>query len=1630
MNDPQRRVAYGEPDPELDAFNEFMDTNFILFKSKGGRRGWWLPAHNLGINEPLTRGLNLWVFSILPTFPEKKAYIPEGTDPQSEPAGIVIRPMWHPYPGNKGDDVDRTEANARTLLKMAQQAEPVGQSVQKQLKWIESKFGIKIPNSIKAKISREAPKMAARRWSVNRVKTNDTFVPLDGRKPVPTSWGRPAMKAAGRVADLYLKYLREHGNPEAADEWEKMNEEYGDKLKKTAFVDEDWWRKNGRRYKGAITRATRMVKTNPKKALAVADEWFKLFDKYGTPDDWHRVQRLKEDAEMEIRMQRPVWGAGKVKKQVTDWMWVISKDPAGGFLITIGDPKKSGSKIKARFSDRDTAKNELKWWVRNNLTKTVSPNHLIDLTGLKIVPGTWDQKFIDSLPAKEKKKMLKLAAYPGVKGKWINGRELHAKYQRGGLPPLFESDIKQGVPVVLVYEDDLLWLKEQMDLKSVRWQGTGKYYLSGLRMMKKAARTLREIAKEIRQDWARVSPYAKPYLDAMGQLGSINDDYYADSAKSVVLYFLSNARSWKGEVAKRIKKELNDMAKRAIRGSIPGHLAFTCGTIYWSKTATGRSEAWAFDNFGERVAVNIPKEVDDLAETIKKENKGYDDSKAFATAWSIYCRYVNPGSGHCHKDSPSDYFPSRKAEDITEDDEKWAVYHIEQQKKRLASQVAKTIADQMGGAGKLKMMLGATVTALPGDKGLAIKWPNPKRTKGNYVEIILDRGKDLYNMTFYNLSKAAKKKVKEYKGLFFDMLVDTFERQTGWYLRLGSMEGQMTVKNAAMQELEAMSRHAADYPWKECIKEQMDRYHDKDTAEKVCGKIYWTHGPGAKSAMEELKALASWSPGQIRDENWETGFMEPDDPREDEEGEIGSLIPGMEDRLSGVVPGVPDGTGPHGDTPECQLYDDVEELDDTLLAAASREHAEHLAAVTKEAISKETEQFVGWCANQKPMTKMEVIRELKKAGVKEILPPREKRKGPRFQTGDTVLISVSKHKDESTIEPYKENDGKVGTVVGTDTAGASVQFKSGQPVMFPDAQKTRGVGIYRYTPPFTMEGSKKLELVYISEKPAKPDRLIIVEQYLGRGKNRKLKAPYFTGHAFTARYNKAGGVYFSLFPQQRLHVDPQGGKTEAGFAATSINPEKGKLLYMGVFNKRPSNWKKELEILQSANVPAMTASEGDEQLGRFEEGKPADPTENMSPEDAKKWKEENEKHKDEFKASALETAWGDTMTREGAIDPKMKRAADEYLKFCQKVVNDHFAKQHPTLTPGVLSYMPGRRYWRIVNHYDGGTGQQSAFGFIDVTNGEILKAEAWRKPAKHARGSLLDKATWKKSITPQGVAYLRAASDESTQTGKAAAMAPGGLYGFTKKVQADCESCGRKLARHALGLAKKAYQRDERVADFLTIHAKRGKSTTAKVLVAALQAVGPRVATEKEQAKRLAQLREARGVSAAPKPGSKEEQDAMYAKGYRYMIQWGPGSKLKNKDPLYAKTMADLTKLIRTDFPKEKGWKGVEMDKPGKKATEKEAANRKYGLYGFPAKVATLGLSACTNLKEFAGYTASDLHMRRSAHHARYTGFLKQHAKEAKCLYSKLLHGCYPDEGTKLAREIPASVDEWIAWED
>lgn len=65
-----------------------------------------------------------------------------------------------------------------------------------------------------------------------------------------------------------------------------------------------------------------------------------------------------------------------------------------------------------------------------------------------------------------------------------------------------------------------------------------------------------QIADVIRRTWERPSPYALPYLKAMFHLTSMSSTYGADDAKSIILYFLSNAAGYRGETARLVKAEL------------------------------------------------------------------------------------------------------------------------------------------------------------------------------------------------------------------------------------------------------------------------------------------------------------------------------------------------------------------------------------------------------------------------------------------------------------------------------------------------------------------------------------------------------------------------------------------------------------------------------------------------------------------------------------------------------------------------------------------------------------------------------------------------------------------------------------------------------------------------------------------------------------------------------------------------------------------------------------------------------------------------------------------------------------------------------------------------------------------
>ena len=106
-------------------------------------------------------------------------------------------------------------------------------------------------------------------------------------------------------------------------------------------------------------------------------------------------------------------------------------------------------------------------------------------------------------------------------------------------------------------------------------------------------------------------------------------------------------------------------------------------------------------------------------------------------------------------------------------------------------------------------------------------------------------------------------------------------------------------------------------------------------------------------------------------------------------------------------------------------------------------------------------------------------------------------------------------------------------------------------------------------------------------------------------------------------------------------------------------------------------------------------------------------------------------------------------------DPKPvdEAALASFLAAAQLVVDQERNAKFPRLSRAVLSADPGRKYVRIV--IDAGEGQRSVYGFVDMTNGNVLKAETWKKPAVHARGNVHEPASLIACLTPYGIAYLR-----------------------------------------------------------------------------------------------------------------------------------------------------------------------------------------------------------------------------------------------------------------------------------
>lgn len=111
-----------------------------------------------------------------------------------------------------------------------------------------------------------------------------------------------------------------------------------------------------------------------------------------------------------------------------------------------------------------------------------------------------------------------------------------------------------------------------------------------------------------------------------------------------------------------------------------------------------------------------------------------------------------------------------------------------------------------------------------------------------------------------------------------------------------------------------------------------------------------------------------------------------------------------------------------------------------------------------------------------------------------------------------------------------------------------------------------------------------------------------------------------------------------------------------------------------------------------------------------------------------------------------------TNRRASADQEDFEKALRAFLVTIANVREAHFREHYRFASPGSVSVDPGgKKYIRVVVTEG---GRQSVFCFVDAKTGDILKADGWKRPAKHARGSIYVNQG-RDAITPWGTHYIQ-----------------------------------------------------------------------------------------------------------------------------------------------------------------------------------------------------------------------------------------------------------------------------------
>lgn len=110
-----------------------------------------------------------------------------------------------------------------------------------------------------------------------------------------------------------------------------------------------------------------------------------------------------------------------------------------------------------------------------------------------------------------------------------------------------------------------------------------------------------------------------------------------------------------------------------------------------------------------------------------------------------------------------------------------------------------------------------------------------------------------------------------------------------------------------------------------------------------------------------------------------------------------------------------------------------------------------------------------------------------------------------------------------------------------------------------------------------------------------------------------------------------------------------------------------------------------------------------------------------------------------------------------ALRAKVVETLDnQMLPLLQTMRDEYYKKNYTNLTPELITISYGNKYAKFIKRYAGDT-YGCVYFFVNLENGDILKAASWAAPAKHARGNIFTSPNYGVGnvVGVYGATYLR-----------------------------------------------------------------------------------------------------------------------------------------------------------------------------------------------------------------------------------------------------------------------------------